>query len=69
MKKNILLISSKAITINNFFDVFVKNKKFNFFLGCSDVKNLKLKNKNVRLFFDSKIKNLLNPIFFFFKFI
>ncbi len=65
MKKNILLISSKAITINNFFDVFVKNKKFNFFLGCSDVKNLKLKNKNVRLFFDSKIKNLLNPIFFF----
>lgn len=65
MKQKILLISSKAITLNNFFDVFVKTKKFNILIGCSDIKNLKLKYNKVKLFFDFKIINLLNPFVFF----
>ena len=68
MKKKIFLISSKAITLNNFFDIFVKTKKFNILIGCSDIKNLKLKYNKVKLFFDFKIINLLNPFVFFFKF-
>ena len=64
MKKTLFLISTKAITLNNFFDEFVKNKKFNFILGCSDPKNLKLKKTNIKLFFNLNIVEILNPILF-----
>ena len=62
MKKNIFLISSRAITLNNFFDIFVKNKKFNFLLGCFDIKNLKFKNSKIKLFLDFQLIKVLNPI-------
>ena len=65
MKKTILLLSSKAITLNNFFDVIISNKKYNFILGSSDPKNLKFKNLKVKLFLDFKLIKIINPLFFF----
>ena len=65
MKKTILLLSSKAITLNNFFDVIISNKKYNFILGSTDPENLKFKNLKVKLFLDFKLIKIINPLFFF----
>lgn len=62
MKKNIFLVSSRAITLNNFFDIFVKNNRFEFLLGCFDIKNLKFKNSKIKLYLDFKLTKLFNPI-------
>ena len=69
MKKNIFLVSSRAITLNNFFDTFVNNKKFNFLLGCFDIKNLKFKKIKTKLYLDFKLIKLFNPILILFNLI
>lgn len=69
MKKTLLLISTKAITLNNFFDEFIKDKKFNLILGCSDTENLNFNKKKIKLYFDSKFLDIINPISFISKLI
>lgn len=65
MKKTILLLSSKAITLNNFFDEIIKSKKYDFILGSSDPQNIKFKNLKIKLFLDFTLLKIINPIFFF----
>lgn len=67
MKKTLLLISTRAITLNNFFDKFIRISKFNFILGCYDPNNLKYNNRKIKLHFDFSFFRLINPLFFFLK--
>ena len=69
MKKTLLLISTKAITLNSFFDEFIKNDKFNIILACSDPENLNFKKNKIKLSYDLKFLNIINPFFFFSKII
>ena len=70
MKKTLLLISTKAITQNNFFDKFIKKNNFNLILGCCDPENLNYRSiKKIKLIFDFKFLKIINPIFFFSKLI
>ena len=69
MKKKILLLSTRAITLNNFFDKFILNENVEYILGCSDIQKLKLKSKKVKLYFDLDVFKILNPIYIFINFI
>ena len=64
MKKTVLLVSSKAITLNNFFDEIVSSKRYDFILASSDPQNIKLKNSKIKIFLDFTILKIINPIFF-----
>ena len=64
MKKTLLLISTRAITLNNFFYKFIRSNKFNLILGCYDPNNLKYNNRKIKLHFDFSFFKLINPFFF-----
>ena len=62
MKKNFILISSKAITVNTFLDQLVIDlkKKFNLLICVGDPKNIKIKCKKSIINFPKNFYNLFN---------
>ena len=62
-KYKILFVSTKALTQNIFFNSFIKNNNLDLTL-CSDISNLKFKNKKIKFNFYSGIFDFINPIKF-----
>ena len=66
MKKKIILISSKAITINTFLDqlIFDLKKNFQLTVYASDPKNIKINCKKEKINLPSKYIDFFNPLKF-----